>query len=198
MEEAQRLAIMAPTPELSPKHGQASSDNGTYSPSPLPIPPDSGARVLELLRSMSNHGDEDEGDEENLSEPRKQQMNEDCKRHDEMNLAVTGRSSQDQSPTSLPWLHQRQAEPMSSSLPAADPERLNCSWKPAAAVMDIRPSPFDCNPLASPPCSTAITVPTVITTPFIVTSSNTAGTIRTTTRYYRMHRLRIASLSYFK
>lgn len=56
MEEAQRLTVVSPTPDASPNHTK-------YSASPLPLLPDSGSSVLELLRSISNEEDEEQKQE---------------------------------------------------------------------------------------------------------------------------------------
>lgn len=60
MEEAQRLTVVSPTPEPSPRHGKYSPD--------IALVADSGSSVLELLRSMSNQENEEEEEDGNDSE----------------------------------------------------------------------------------------------------------------------------------
>ncbi|XP_057381258.1 transient-receptor-potential-like protein isoform X2 [Daphnia carinata] len=63
MEEAQRLTVVAPTPEPSPQHGKYSPD--------MALVADSGSSVLQLLRSMSEQEDEEEEDcEDNEQKPK--------------------------------------------------------------------------------------------------------------------------------
>ncbi|XP_032796648.2 transient-receptor-potential-like protein [Daphnia magna] len=64
MEEAQRLTVVAPTPEPSPQHGKYSPD--------IALVADSGSSVLQLLRSMSEQEDEEEEEdrEDNEQKPK--------------------------------------------------------------------------------------------------------------------------------
>lgn len=104
MEEAQRLTVVSPTPDASPSHNK-------YSSSPLPMLPDSGSSVLELLRSMSNeeeHGDtsKEDNDDDILT-----------------NLTGVNKSNQlatavSKAASSLPWKHDKSSE---SSLHVPDP-----------------------------------------------------------------------------
>lgn len=102
MEEAQRLTVMAPTPEpSSPNHSK-------YSSSPLPVLPDSGSSVLELLRSMS-HTNEDDDHADQRDEDR--QLNDIDEETQDANSLSGNETCQFQTtsstPTSskLPWNH---------------------------------------------------------------------------------------------
>lgn len=115
MEEAQRLTVVSPTPDASPNHNK-------YSSSPLPLLPDSGSSVLELLRSMSNEEHADMLKEEDED--------------DDIITTLTGNKSNQlatsKAASSLPWKHDKNSE---SSLSIPDPSNNTVQNKELGAKL---------------------------------------------------------------
>lgn len=160
MEEAQRLAVMSPTPESSPltvsRDGKRKRSNArrldegppvAASPSPLPIEIDSGARVLELLRSMSGeeiHPEEKEEERRGIKDGEGK----------EKDLGEDNPPPTDRLATTLPW------KPPS---PSVDPQQLDCSWPPVEET----------HPTAGPPS----TPPSPLRIPLAANSETTTSPV---------------------
>ena len=113
MEEAQRLSVVSPTPEPSPNANK-------YCPSPLPIV-DSGASVLELLRSMSNQEEDEEDEERERQEELEEKEKEEKERKILLSMSDDGKKPRQSTGTastlsplsssSLPWKQEKKASP---------------------------------------------------------------------------------------
>lgn len=113
MEEAQRLVVIAPTPDASPSQERKTSNEVSMaSPSPLPIPIDSGARVLEFLRMSDDdkHMEQEDSDKFCQNKPWIKERKEEKKK-------VEDESKTDQSKGSLPQPNQPAASDQVPQVP---------------------------------------------------------------------------------